>query len=110
MGLSSEIAQGIPACLMLENSQKERFLLLPSVTLPGRPESKVRRLNIAPVDWEVVCVCQGLVDVLARFFADGERTDVSAPSPGYRFAASVGCSLPSLAYRFFPSRLDFVNA
>lgn len=33
--------QGLPSSLMLENSEGDRFLLLPSATLPGRPESKV---------------------------------------------------------------------
>lgn len=33
--------QGLPSSLLLENSEKDRFLLLPSATLPGRPESKV---------------------------------------------------------------------
>lgn len=34
--------QGLPSSLLLENAEKDRFLLLPSATLPGRPESKVR--------------------------------------------------------------------
>ena len=33
--------QGLPSSLLLENSENDRFLLLPSATLPGRPESKV---------------------------------------------------------------------
>ena len=33
--------QGLPSSLLLENSEKDRFLLLPCATLPGRPESKV---------------------------------------------------------------------
>lgn len=33
--------QGLPSCLMLEDSETNRFLLLPAATLPGRPESKV---------------------------------------------------------------------
>ncbi|CAM9946555.1 unnamed protein product, partial [Ectocarpus sp. 8 AP-2014] len=36
----TKLVEGLPSSLLLENSEKDRFLLLPSATLPGRPESK----------------------------------------------------------------------
>ena len=66
----AKIEQGLPSSLVLENAEKDRFLLLPSATLPGRPESKVRgreffygrfenvcaRANSPPPVWSRQCV------------------------------------------------------
>lgn len=51
------IEQGLPSSLLLENSEGDRFVLLPSATLPGRPESNV---SVTSVTVAVLC-CLGRV-------------------------------------------------